>query len=53
MFGTGLLGDRLMQMWIKGMEQFVIPNTTHAMLLEDPRGVADAVAAFLKQHPLK
>ena len=42
-----------MQMWIKGMEQFVIPNTTHAMLMEDPRGVADAVAAFLKQHPLK
>ena len=42
-----------MQMWIKGMEQFVIPNTTHAMLMEDPKGVADAIAAFLKQHPLK
>jgi len=42
-----------MQMWIKGMEQFVIPNTTHAMLMEDPKGVADAIAAFLMQHPLR
>lgn len=48
----GASRERL-QMWIKGMEQFVIPNTTHAMLMEDPRGVAEAIAAFIKRHPLK
>ena len=24
-------------MWITGMEQFIVPNTTHAMLMEDPK----------------
>jgi pimeloyl-ACP methyl ester carboxylesterase len=48
----GASRERL-QMWIKGMEQFVIPNTTHAMLMEDPEAVAEAIAEFLKRHPLK
>ncbi len=42
-----------MQLWIKGMEQFVIPNTTHAMLMEEPKAVAEAVAAFIRKHTLK
>jgi pimeloyl-ACP methyl ester carboxylesterase len=40
-----------MQMWIKGMEQQVLPGVTHAMLMENPKGVAEAIAAFLKRHP--
>ena len=46
----GASRERL-QMWIKGMEQFVVPNTTHAMLMEEPKAVAEAIAAFLKRHP--
>jgi pimeloyl-ACP methyl ester carboxylesterase len=48
----GASRERL-QMWIPGMEQVIVPNTTHAMLMEDPKGAADAIAAFLKRHPLK
>ena len=45
-------GSRVqMQQWMPGMEQFVVPNTTHAMLMEEPRAVAEAIAAFLKRHP--
>jgi pimeloyl-ACP methyl ester carboxylesterase len=48
----GASRERL-QMWIPGMEQFIVPNTTHAMLMEDPKAVADAIATFLKRHPIK
>lgn len=40
-----------MQMWIKGMEQQVLPGVTHAMLMENPRVVAEAIAAFVKRNP--
>jgi 3-oxoadipate enol-lactonase len=40
-----------MQMWIKGMEQQVLPGVTHAMLMENPRDVAEAIAAFVKRNP--
>jgi len=42
-----------LQMWIKGFEQSVLPGVTHAMLMENPRIVAEAVAAFVKRHPFK
>jgi 3-oxoadipate enol-lactonase len=37
---------------IKQMEQQVLPGVTHAMLMENPKVVADAIAAFIKRHPI-
>jgi pimeloyl-ACP methyl ester carboxylesterase len=39
-----------LQVWIKGIESVVVPGVTHAMLMEDPKGVAEAIAAFIKRH---
>jgi len=41
-----------LQPWIPQMEQQVIPGVTHAMLMENPPAVANAIAAFLAKHPL-
>jgi pimeloyl-ACP methyl ester carboxylesterase len=40
-----------LQVWIPKLESFVVPGVTHAMLMQDPKAVADAIAAFLKRHP--
>ena len=39
-------------MWIPGIESVVVPNVTHAMLMQDPKAVSEAIAAFLVRHPL-
>ncbi len=41
-----------LQPWIPQMQQRVLTGLTHAMLMEDPKTVAEAIAAFLAQHPL-
>jgi pimeloyl-ACP methyl ester carboxylesterase len=41
-----------LQEWIPRLESVVVPNVTHAMLMQDPPAVAAAIAAFLKRHPL-
>jgi pimeloyl-ACP methyl ester carboxylesterase len=41
-----------LQGWMPSMESVVIPNVTHAMLMQDPPAVAAAIAAFLKRHPM-
>lgn len=38
--------------WIPGITRHVVPNTTHAMLMQDGTAVAEVIGAFLKQHPL-
>ncbi len=38
--------------WLPRAEGFVLPGTTHFMLLQDPGGVADALAAFWARHRL-
>jgi 3-oxoadipate enol-lactonase len=42
----------VLQPMIPQMEQQVLDGLTHAMLMEDPKRVADAIASFLKRHPL-
>ena len=42
----------VLQPLIPHMQQQVLPGVTHAMLMENPKVVADAIAGFLKQHPL-
>jgi 3-oxoadipate enol-lactonase len=50
--GGGGHGSSLTQLkqWIPGIESNVIPGVTHAMLMQDPKAVAGAIAAFLGRH---
>ena len=55
---SGALGPRfgeahrLLLAWLPHAEGAVLPGTTHLMHLEDPRGLAAALAAFWARHPL-
>jgi pimeloyl-ACP methyl ester carboxylesterase len=39
--------------WLPNAEGFVLPGATHLLYLENPRGMAESLAAFLARHPLK
>ena len=41
---------RLLLAWLPHAEGFVLPGTTHFTQLEDPRGMAEALAAFWARH---
>jgi len=43
---------RLLLAWLPLAEGAVLPGATHLMQLEDPRGLAAALAAFWARHPL-
>ena len=43
---------RLLLAWLPYAEGFVLPGTTHFMLLQDPRGMAEALTAFWARHRL-
>ena len=43
---------RLLLAWLPRAEGFVLPGTTHFPQLQDPRGLAEALAGFLARHPL-
>jgi pimeloyl-ACP methyl ester carboxylesterase len=43
---------RLLLAWLPHAERFVLPGTTHLMLIQDPRGMAEALAAFWARHRL-
>ena len=37
---------------LPNVEPFVLPAATHLLHVENPRGMAEALAAFYAQHPL-
>ena len=39
--------------WLPNAEGFVLPGATHLLYVENPRGMAEALAAFFARHPLK
>ena len=39
--------------WLPNAEGFVLPGATHLLYLENPRGMAEGLAAFFARHPLK
>lgn len=43
---------RLLLAWLPHAEGFVLPGATHFLQLEDPRGMAEALAAFWARHQL-
>jgi pimeloyl-ACP methyl ester carboxylesterase len=38
--------------WLPNAEGFVLPGTTHLLHIQNPRGMAEGLAAFFAQHPL-
>jgi pimeloyl-ACP methyl ester carboxylesterase len=44
--------QRLLLAWLPHAEGAVLPGTTHFMQIQDPRGMAEALAAFWARHPL-
>jgi len=43
---------RLLLEWLPHAEEFILPGSTHFMQIENPRGMAEALAAFWSRHPL-
>ena len=43
---------RLLLAWLPKAEGFVLPGATHFLQVENPRGMAEALAAFFARHPL-
>jgi pimeloyl-ACP methyl ester carboxylesterase len=58
-----VLGDRtdpifrerreLLLAWLPNAEPFDLPAATHLLYVENPRGMAEALAAFFARHPLQ
>jgi pimeloyl-ACP methyl ester carboxylesterase len=43
----------LLLSWLPNVEPFELPYATHLLHVEDPRGMADGLAAFFARHPLR
>jgi pimeloyl-ACP methyl ester carboxylesterase len=38
--------------WLPHVESFVLPDATHLLQIENPRGLAEGLAAFFARHPV-
>jgi pimeloyl-ACP methyl ester carboxylesterase len=47
-------GERqeLLLAWLPNVEPFVLPDATHLLQVENPRGMVEGLAAFFARHPL-
>lgn len=43
----------LIREWFPQAEQFVVPNASHGLQYMNPQAVAEGMAAFLQQHPIR
>jgi pimeloyl-ACP methyl ester carboxylesterase len=43
---------QLLASWLPNVEAIELPDATHLLHLQNPRGVADALASFYARHPL-
>lgn len=41
-----------MQEWFPEVDYHVVEGMTHSLQIEDPQAVAEAIADFLRRHPL-
>jgi pimeloyl-ACP methyl ester carboxylesterase len=42
----------LLLAWLPNVEPFVLPDATHLLHVQNPRGMAERLAAFFARHPL-
>jgi pimeloyl-ACP methyl ester carboxylesterase len=45
-------GHDLLKEWIPQAEPFILPDATHGLEYQNPRGAAEGLAAFLARHPI-
>jgi pimeloyl-ACP methyl ester carboxylesterase len=44
--------QELLLSWLPNVEAFVLPDATHLLQVQNPRGMAEGLAAFFARHPL-
>ena len=51
---SAIWGERqeLLLSWLPNAEPFVLPDATHLLQVQNPRGMAEGLAAFFGRHPL-
>jgi pimeloyl-ACP methyl ester carboxylesterase len=42
----------LLLAWLLQVEPFILPDATHLLHVQHPRGMAEGLAAFFARHPL-